>query len=131
MNANVRFDIDDTDQVRPHVRLCHLMLSEALAAGFTVVELATRPGAEPTARTQVDGSWQPFMAFPPAVYSMLLNYFKHMAGVAPEQQDAEGMILVRLAGRDASVNLRIRRNEQGVVELVLHFPAKPVTKAAT
>ena len=37
MNAPLRHDIDDTDQVRPHVRLCHLVLREALAAHLDAI----------------------------------------------------------------------------------------------
>jgi hypothetical protein len=131
MNASIRYEIDDTERIQPHVRLCHRILSEALAAGFTAVELAAPPGAGPTARAQSDGSWKPFMAFPAAVYGMLVEHLKHMAGMAPEQRDGDGTFLVQSAGRDAAVNLSARRNDQGFDELVLHFPAKPTAKAAT
>jgi hypothetical protein len=47
MNAGNRYEIDDTEQVRPHIRLCHRILSEALAAGFTTVELCAVPGEGP------------------------------------------------------------------------------------
>jgi hypothetical protein len=130
MNASIRYEIDDTERNRPHVRLCHRILSEALAAGFTVVELATPPGAIPTARAQIDGSWKPLMAFPPAVFSMLVEYLRHMASVAPDQRHADGTILVRAAGRDASVTLSVRRNDQGADDLVLSFPTSPVGQAA-
>jgi hypothetical protein len=62
MNPSIRHTIDDTEQIRPHMRLCHRMLSEALAAGFTAIELATVPGGTPAARALSEGSWKPFMA---------------------------------------------------------------------
>ena len=131
MNARTRYEIDDTERIRPHVRLCHRILSEALASGFSAVKLAALPEGMPTARAESEGSWKPFMAFPPAVYGLLVEHFKHMGGVAPEQGDGDGTILVRAAGRDASINLTARRHRQGADELVLHFPVPSVTKAAT
>ena len=128
MNAPLRHDIDDTDQIRPHVRLCHLVLREALAAGFTAVELAAPPGAPPTARAQSGGAWKWFMAFPAGVYGSLVAHLKDMAGIPPEQREGQGTILVRLAGQDAAITLRARCNEQGVDELVLTLPAKAVAK---
>jgi hypothetical protein len=131
MNPSIRHTIDDTEQIRPHMRLCHRMLSEALAAGFTAIELATVPGGTPTARALSEGSWKPFMAFPPAVYQQLVDHFKQMAGVASAQRAATGTILVRSNGRDASVELEARRNDEYIDELVLHFPARRDVKAAT
>jgi hypothetical protein len=131
MNAGRRFKIDDTEQVRPHIRLCHQILSEALAAGFTSVELTAVPGTVPAARARHEGTWKSFMAFPPPVYGQLVEYFKQMARVASDAPAAEGTILVRAAGRDAAVVLRSRRNDQGVEELILDFPATSVGQAAT
>jgi hypothetical protein len=126
MSASVRYDIDDDVKAgRPHIRLCHLILRESMVAGLTAVEVTTPPGGLPTARALRDDSWTAFMAFPVQVYGMLVPHFKHMAGVAPDQSDAEGTILVRLAGRDASIDLRVRRTDQGLDELVLGFPPKP------
>jgi hypothetical protein len=125
MDDNVQYEIDDTDRVPPHVRLCHVILREGLGAGFTAVELTTPPGAMPIARAMSEGSWKPLMAFPPPVYDQLVQRFKHMAGIAPHLDDTEGTILVRLAGRDATITLHAR-NDQGSEELVLYFPAKPV-----
>ena len=115
MNAKIRYEINDTDRIRPHIRLCHLILSEALASGFTAVELAATSGSPQQARAQIEGAWKPFMAFPVSVYDALVEHFKQMAG-------ADGTILVQLAGRDASVTLRVRRNAQGSDDLVLSFP---------
>jgi hypothetical protein len=126
-----RHEIDDTERARPHVRLCHRVLSEALASGFSAVELTTPPGGTPTAHAESGGSWAEFMAFPPAVSELLIEYFKHMAGVPPEQHDADGTILVRAAGRDATIELRTRRNLQGIDELVLRFPARSGGDGAT
>jgi hypothetical protein len=131
MNAGKRFKIDDTEQVRPHIRLCHRILSEGLAAGFTIIELTAAPGTAPAARAQHEGTWKSFMAFPPPVYGQLIEYFKQMAGVASDAPSTDGTILVQAAGRDAAVALRSRRNDQGVEELILHFPATSVDQAAT
>jgi hypothetical protein len=131
MSASVRHDIDDTGPtVRPHIRLCHLMLRESMLAGLTTVEVTTPPGGLPTARALRDGSWAPFMAFPALVYRMLVEHFKHMAGVAPDQPEVEGTLLVRLPGRDASVRLRVRRTDQGVDDLTLEFPPRPAAQTA-
>jgi len=124
MNDTVRYAIDDTDRIRPHMRLCHRILSEGLTAGFPIVELSTPPDGMPTARAQVGDALQPFMAFPPPVYAMLVEYLKQMAGVPQESSDATGTILVRLGERDASVGLSARRDEKGEDELVLHFPTE-------
>jgi len=131
MNAGKRFKIDDTEQVQPHIRLCHRILSEALAAGFTTVELTAVPGTAPAARARHEGTWKSFMAFPPPVYGQLVEYFKQMAGAASEGPSADGTILVQAAGRDAAVALRSRRSDHGVEELILHFPATSVGQAAT
>jgi hypothetical protein len=131
MSTPLRYEIDDTDQVRPHVRLCHRILSESLAAGFTAVELATPLGGMPTARAQQAGSWKSFMAFPPAAYRQLIEHFKQMASIAPQEPNGESTSLVRVAGRDASVRVQARRNEAGSDELVLHFPQTSVAGAAT
>ena len=131
MHAPLRHEIDDTDQVRPHVRLSHLVLREALAGGFTAVELAAPPRAMPTARAQSGGTWQWFKSFPPAVYDSLVAHFKQMAGMTPEQREGDGTILVRLAGQDTAITLRVQRNEQGLDVLLLHFPARPAAEAAT
>jgi hypothetical protein len=130
MSTVIRYEIDDTEQNRPHVRLCHRILSDALATGVTIVELATPIGALPTARAQIDGSWKPLMAFPPAVFNMLVEHLRHMAGVALDQRHVVGTILVRAAGRDASVALSVQRNDQGSDDLVLSFPTSPVGQAA-
>jgi hypothetical protein len=127
MNEDVRYAIDDTDQIRPHMRLCHRLLSEGLTAGFSIVELATPPDGMPTARAQVGDALQPLMAFPPPVYAMLVEYLKQMAGVPQESSDASGTILVRLGGRDASVGFSARRDERGQDELALHFPTEAAT----
>lgn len=120
MNAGIRYEIDDTSQNRPHVRLCNQILNQGVTGEFASVELVTRPGAMPTARVQVDGSWKPFMAFPPPVFAVMVEHFKHMAGVAQDQH-ADGTILVRTAGRDASVALRVRRDDPGSDALILSF----------
>jgi hypothetical protein len=122
MDAGIRYDIDDSAANRPHVRLCHRILSEALAGGFAAIELATPPAAMPTARVQVGGEWQWFMAFPPPACRTLVEYLRHMAGVAHKPRDADGTILVRCAGRDAAIALHARRDEQGRDALMLRFP---------
>lgn len=131
MNAPIRHDVDDTEMVRPHIRLCHLLLRESMQAGLTTVEVTTPPGGVPTARALREGSWTPFMTFPTRVYGLLVEHFKHMAGAAPDQPEVEGTILVRLTGRDASVGLRVRRTDQGVDDLTLGFPPKPATQPAS
>jgi len=123
MNAGTRYDIDDTDRVPPHVRLCHKILRDGLSAGFTAVELAQPSGSFPTARARLKAEWKPFMTFPVAVYTSLVERFKEMAG-------PNATIPVRLAGRDASVTLNVQRNEQGSEDLVLGFPANPLAEAA-
>jgi hypothetical protein len=131
MSASVRHDIDDTGPTkRPHIRLCHLILRESMQAGLTTVAVTTPPGGVPTARALRDGSWTSFMAFPAQVYGMLVEHFEHMAGAAPDQPEAKATILVRLAGRDASVGLRVRRTDQGVDDLTLEFPPQPATQTA-
>jgi len=131
MSASIRYDIDDTEPTeRPHVRLCHLILRESIQAGVTTVAVTTPPGGVPTARALRDGSWTPFMAFPAMVYDMLVRHFKHMAGVAPDEPEAEGTILVRLPGRDASVRLRVRRTDQGADDLTLELPPAGATTTA-
>ena len=129
MTATARHVIDDTERIRPHVRLCHHILREGLASRFTAVEFNAAPGATPSARAQSDGAWKDFMAFPPPVYGMLVEHLKDMAGFAPEAREAVGTILVRVAGRDASLTLRVRRNEQGSDEGTVAFPSTPVGKA--
>ena len=62
MNAS-RHVIDDTESIRPHVRLCHRILADALAGGYGLVELASPDGEMPIVRAQVGGSWKPLMAF--------------------------------------------------------------------
>jgi hypothetical protein len=131
MQAGTRYQIDDTERNRPHIRLCHRMLSHGLITGLTAVELTAPAGTMPTARARHDGSWKALMAFPPAVYALLVEYFKHMAGLAPEQGDAAGTILVQLAGRHGAIGLRARRNERGVDELILHFPNVPASTPVT
>lgn len=131
MPTGTRHTIDDTVKGRPHVRLCHLILRESLAAGFSLLELTTPPGGTPAARVQLGGSWRPLMTFPPQVYGLLVEHFKQMAGVTREQPEAHGTILVRLAGRDASVTLSARRTAEGPDELLLHFPATAAGQAAT
>lgn len=123
MNHSTRHNIDDTDQIRPHMRLCHRMLSEGLTAGYTAVELATDPGGAATARAQTGGSWKSYMAFPSPVYQQLVVYFKQMAGLASDEPATAGTILVRYSGRDASIKLEARRSDQGADELLLLFPA--------
>ena len=123
-----RHAIDDTAMIRPHIRLCHRLLAEALVAGYGSVELTSPQGEMPVARAQVDDALKPLMAFPPAVFEMMIAYLKEMAGLPPEQQDASGTIQVRFAGSDASIGLRTRRSGQGAEELVLHFPAAPIPK---
>jgi hypothetical protein len=71
------------------------------------------------------------MAFPPAAYRQLIEHFKQMASIAPQEPNGESTILVRVAGRDASVRVQARRNEAGSDELVLHFPQTSVAGAAT
>ena len=131
MHAETRHEIEDTERSRPHVRLCHRLLREALASGCTTVALGRPPEGMPTARAERGGSWTPLMEFPPAVYGQLVDYFKHMAGVTPGQHRAHGTILVRATGRDASIALSARQNDQGVDELVLRFPTASTGNAAT
>jgi hypothetical protein len=124
MNATSRYDIDDTDRIRPHVRLCHDLLRKRLRSGFTAVELAVPAEALPTARGRMQTDWKPRMTFPVAVYDRLVAHFKQMAG-------SGGTILVRLAGRDASITLVVRPNDQGSEDLVLGVPAtNPAAEAA-
>lgn len=117
-----RHAIDDTEQVRPPVRLCHLILSDSLARGVTSIKVAAGPGTIPTAWAQTGDAWQEYMAFPPAVYVTLLEHFKLMAGLAPEERQAQGTILVRWQGRNASVALSVRPDANGVDEIALLFP---------
>lgn len=121
MGEAVRYTIDDTERVAPHVRLCHLMLRSALTEGFSALELACPPGEIPTARSERDGSWEWYMAFPPPAYGQIVDYIKRMAGVLPDQPDAVGRILVRLAGRDATITMTVRTSEHGEDEVVLRF----------
>jgi hypothetical protein len=111
----MRYNIDDTKWVRPHVRLCHLILSEALTRGYTAVKFQVSSGGLPSARAKTTGSWRPFMTFPVPVYKALVAYLKHMAG-------PDGTILVRLADRDASVRLAVRPNSHGSDDIVLRVP---------
>ncbi len=122
MGEAVRYTIDDTDRVAPHVRLCHLILRSALTEGFTAVELSCPPGEMPTARSQRDGRWEWYMAFPPPVYAQMTAYFKHMAGVPASTHETEGEMLVRLAGRETAIALTARTNDHGDDDVVLHFP---------
>ena len=127
MTGNVRHEIDDTPQVRPHVRLCHQMLSEGLTSGFSAVELTPVPDAMPQARVQSAGSWKPYMAFPKAAYSQIVSRLREMAGLAPDEADGDGAILVRWSGREASIALRAQRNEHGEERILLTFPAGAAT----
>ena len=115
--------IDDTDQVRPAVRLCHLMLREALAHGFATVELTVPDDGPPTARAEQAGEWSSFMAFPEAVYAALVEYLKIMAGVGEDDREAAANILVRVAGRDATIDLELKPDPRGNSTVVLRFPA--------
>jgi hypothetical protein len=127
MNAGTRHDIDDTDQIRPHVRLCHQILRDGITTPFAAVHLSTPAGAMPTARVQTQGKWEEYMAFPPPLYGHLVAHFRDMAGVAPEERDAEGTVLVRLAGRDASIRFSARRTEAEGEGIVLTFPVRAAT----
>lgn len=124
MDDAVRYSIDDTELVRPHVRLCHLMLRSALTEGFTAVELTCPPDEMPTARSQRDGRWEWYMAFPPPVYGLVVAYLKRMAGVAEDAHEAEAKILVRLGGRNGEIALTARANDRDGDELVLRFPER-------
>jgi hypothetical protein len=117
-----RYVIDDSDRVRPHIRLCHRLLAEALVNGYGTVELVSPPGEMPGARAGVDGAWKPLMAFPSAVHDSLIGYLKEMADLPPGSQVGTCTIQVRLADVDASITVSARRNDQGLEELTLHFP---------
>jgi len=131
MNENVFHDIDDTDQIRPHMRLCHLILREGLENEIAEVASTPESTGALAARSKMGDSWKSFMEFTPPQYSTLVDYFKQMAEVSPELFDAEGNILVRLAGRDATIRLRIRRDEGGRDELSLQFPTAVASETAT
>lgn len=122
MGEAVRYNIDDTDRVAPHVALCHLILRSALTERFSAVALSHPPGETPTARSEHDGRWEWYMAFPPAAYGLMVAYYRKMADLAPDADETEGTILVRLAGHQAAIGLTMRTNDQGDEEVVLHFP---------
>lgn len=122
MGEAVRYTIDDTERVRPIVRLCHLILRSGLTEGFSAVDLTCPPDEMPTARSQRDGRWEWYMAFPPPAFGLMVEYFKRMAGVEASAHEAEARILVRLAGRNGEIALTVRTNDRGDDELVLRFP---------
>ena len=122
MDEPARYTIDDTEHVRPIVRLCHLILRSGLTEGFTAVELTCPPGEMPTARSERDGRWEWYMAFPSPAYGQMVEYYERMAGVEAGAHEAEATILVRLAGRNATIGFTLRTNDRGDAELVLRFP---------
>ena len=132
MNPSIRHNIDgEADRTeRPHVRLCHRILREALAQHFETVEISTPDGLTAVGRAQVGAEWQDFMAFPLPAYQGLIAHFRQMAAFTPGQAEGDGDIQVHLRGRDASVRLTIRRTNRGADDVLLRFPADSGTDAA-
>ena len=113
--------IDDSAMVPPHIRLVHQILADALRRGYEMVELVRPVGEMPVLRAQIDGAWQSLMAFPLPVFDSMIAHLKAMAAVAPGSQEGNGTIEVRMAAVEASIVLSVRRNDQGLEELTLHF----------
>jgi hypothetical protein len=116
--------------VRPHIRLCHQILAEALKAGYRDLELVSTAGEMPTVRTKLDGDWKSLMAFPQPVYDSIIGYLEEMADIPRDEPAGKGTIHVQLGNADASISATARQNSQGLRELVLHFPKAPNNTAA-
>jgi hypothetical protein len=89
-------------QLRPIVRLAHLLLRECLDGSFGELRLVSETGR---AEVERGGAWQALMAFPPANYDALVGRFKRMAGMAEPSE----------IGRSATLRLRWRERDVSAV----------------
>lgn len=97
----------------PAVRLCHLALSEGLAASASAVRFEPDPKAGSVA-FEVSGGWKEVMMIPVPAYGAVVSHLKSMAGLIAARLPAQqGSMQLQGEARSAIATLAVRDRPDG------------------
>jgi hypothetical protein len=114
---------DEATRLRPAVRLTHLLLRACLDGGFAEFRLRAATGG---AEVKKAGAWTPIMKFPPAVYGVLVDQFKIVAGAEHDLVVGDATPLrLRWHGRDVAGTMTPVGTQARVEEIQFRFALSP------
>ena len=122
MDLSQVFDLDDDSaNPRPVIKLCNLVLSEALASSATAISLALT-GKDCTVRYRIDDEWRTVMMIPSAAGAPLINRVRVMAILDRTKGHIRqtGLFRARFQGKDVLFNVEVESKPDGAENVLLH-----------